>query len=166
MLHWHDPNQHERIIELILIRSICLIYCATQLTYVLPKLQEVSHILIDSQKRFHWEKFIKTNPQLLIIQSSADITRSNLTRHCTDHRRNWGGISEDEHKKETPYLSLAGELWSVFRNILEKVDYVIMAPLCTVHFHKHDRKSWCCCGAPHSLRTISVPCCGTGGCCQ
>ena len=55
------------------------------------------------------------------IQSSAVITRSNISTYCIYHCRNWGIISiRAEPTKDIPYLALTGELWGAFREYFWK----------------------------------------------
>ena len=51
------------------------------------------------------------------LQSSAVLTRSNITWYCIHHFSDWGRIYiriSILKKHPTPYLALAGELWGVF----------------------------------------------------
>ena len=69
------------------------------------------------------------------LQSSAVITRSNITCHCIHHCRKRVYQLKSETTKDTPYLALTGELWVSFVNIVDKFDRVITAPHCT---YMHD----------------------------
>ena len=43
---------------------------------------------------------------------------SNIVRYYINNYRNWGRISDAGSTKDTPYLALTGELWSVFYEYL------------------------------------------------
>ena len=40
-----------------------------------------------------------------------------------------------ELTKDTPYLALSGELWSVFYEYFTEIDRVIKGFYCIIHFH-------------------------------
>ena len=64
-------------------------------------------------------------------QSSAVITRSNITWYCTHNCNNWGDHQSDAEHTKTPHTSPWRASHGVFFvNNLEKIDSVITAPLC------------------------------------
>ena len=65
------------------------------------------------------------------IQSSVVITRSNIKlyckQQCSDWDRNW---PEVEITKDTPYLALTGEIWSVYCEDLGEIDCIATLSHC------------------------------------
>ena len=71
--------------------------------YLLSSLQKCSLVL--------WVLGVGTDTR---VQSSAIITRSNLSRYYTRHCHNSGRRSDIRITRNIPYLALTGELWGVY----------------------------------------------------
>ena len=80
------------------------------------------------------------------ILYTIDISRYNMTRHCTHHNKFAGKtLVRLETRERQPYLALTGELWESFVSYLEKIDRDILGAhyIAVDMYSSKPWKHWC-----------------------
>ena len=77
-------------------------------------------------------EFCRYRIGIMLLQSSAIITRSNITRYGTQHNSDWSRTyTKSHHSQKTPHISPSRVSYGVsIVRIWEKIDHIIMALHC------------------------------------